>query len=182
MLYENSLLIAFFGMFLAAIVLHALSGTAEFNAERMAHGEAPMSTLQFATSAHFWFQSFQNWQSEFLAVAAIVLFTVVLRQTRLTGVEAGRRSPRPDWELSGLSPRRDSRAGQGCPRSHEPKRPGARSSPDQRLVTCSSNQLSCPDPRSWMDHRSASVFRIRRRIRRVSASSPTDTWDTRFVS
>ncbi len=39
-----------------------------------------MSTLQFATSAHFWFQSFQNWQSEFLAVAAIVLFTVVLRQ------------------------------------------------------------------------------------------------------
>jgi hypothetical protein len=79
-LYENSLLIAFFGMFLAAIVLHALSGTAEFNAERMAHGESPMSTLQFATSAHFWFQSFQNWQSEFLAVAAIVLLTVVLRQ------------------------------------------------------------------------------------------------------
>jgi hypothetical protein len=79
-LYENSLLIAFFGMFLAAIVLHALSGTAEFNAERAAHGEAAMSTLQFATSAHFWFQSFQNWQSEFLAVAAIVLLTIVLRQ------------------------------------------------------------------------------------------------------
>jgi hypothetical protein len=79
-LYENSLLIAFFGMFFASIVLHALSGTAEFNAEQRAHGEAPMSTAQFATSAHFWFQSFQNWQSEFLAVAAIVLLTVVLRQ------------------------------------------------------------------------------------------------------
>jgi hypothetical protein len=29
---------------------------------------------------HFWFESFQNWQSEFLAVASIVLFSIWLRQ------------------------------------------------------------------------------------------------------
>jgi hypothetical protein len=80
LLYENSLLIAFFGLFLASIVLHALSGTAEYNSEAKSHGEGPISTLQFARTAAFWFQSFQNWQSEFLAVAAIVLFTIVLRQ------------------------------------------------------------------------------------------------------
>ena len=30
--------------------------------------------------AQFWFESLQNWQSEFLAVAAIVLLSIVLRQ------------------------------------------------------------------------------------------------------
>ncbi len=80
LLYENSLLIAFLALFLASIALHAISGAAEYNSELKAHGAAPISTLQFATTAAFWFQSFQNWQSEFLAVAAIVLLTIVLRQ------------------------------------------------------------------------------------------------------
>ena len=79
-LYENSLLIAFFTLFFASIVLHAISGVAEYNAEGKAHGDPPISTAQFATTAAFWFQSFQNWQSEFLAVGAIVLLTIVLRQ------------------------------------------------------------------------------------------------------
>jgi hypothetical protein len=79
-LYENSLLIAFFGLFFLSLFLHALSGTAEYNAEAKSHGEGPLSVLQFVRTSAFWFQSFQNWQSEFLAVAAIVLLTVVLRQ------------------------------------------------------------------------------------------------------
>ena len=79
-LYENSLLIAFFTLFFASIVLHAISGVAEYNAEGKAHSDPPISTAQFATTAAFWFQSFQNWQSEFLAVGAIVLLTIVLRQ------------------------------------------------------------------------------------------------------
>jgi hypothetical protein len=80
LLYENSLLIVFFGLFFLSLFLHALSGAAEYNAEAKAHGEGPISVLQFATTAAFWFQSFQNWQSEFLAVGAIVLLTIVLRQ------------------------------------------------------------------------------------------------------
>jgi len=79
-LYENSLLIAFFGLFFLSIVLHALSGTAEYNSEAKSHGEGPLSTLEFVRTSAFWFQSFQNWQSEFLAVASIVLLTIVLRQ------------------------------------------------------------------------------------------------------
>jgi hypothetical protein len=80
LLYENSLLIAFFGLFLLSLALHAVSGTAEYNAEAKSHGEGPLSVLEFVRTSAFWFQSFQNWQSEFLAVGAIVLFTIVLRQ------------------------------------------------------------------------------------------------------
>jgi hypothetical protein len=79
-LYENSLLIAFFGLFFVSLLLHAVSGTAEYNAEAKSHGEGPLSVLEFVRTSAFWFQSFQNWQSEFLAVGAIVLLTIVLRQ------------------------------------------------------------------------------------------------------
>jgi hypothetical protein len=40
-------------------------------------------------TSQFWFQSFQNWQSEFLAVGAIVVLSVFLRQKGFGGVQAG---------------------------------------------------------------------------------------------
>ena len=39
-----------------------------------------VSVVQYATSSRFWFESFQNWQSEFLAIAAMVVFSIFLRQ------------------------------------------------------------------------------------------------------
>ena len=39
-----------------------------------------MSTWEYLHRAQFWFESLQNWQSEFLAVAAIVILTIFLRQ------------------------------------------------------------------------------------------------------
>jgi hypothetical protein len=39
-----------------------------------------VSVLEFASSSKFWYQSFQNWQSEFLAVASIVILSIFLRQ------------------------------------------------------------------------------------------------------
>jgi hypothetical protein len=79
-LYQNSLLAAFVLLFGLSIVGHALGGVAEHNAELEAHGEQRVSTIDFATSSDFWFQSFQNWQSEFLAVGSIVVLTIFLRQ------------------------------------------------------------------------------------------------------
>jgi hypothetical protein len=79
-LYENSLLLAFVVLFLLSIVGHAFGGVAEYNEELEAHGEQAESTLEFVTSSDFWFQSFQNWQSEFLAVGSIVVLTIFLRQ------------------------------------------------------------------------------------------------------
>src|SRR5687768_11252851 len=72
-LYQNSLLIAFAVLFGLSILGHALGGAAEFNAEQKSHGEPPGSVASYVTSSQFWFESFQNWQSEFLAVGTIVV-------------------------------------------------------------------------------------------------------------
>ena len=79
-LYENSLLIAFVVLFLGSIIGHAIAGARAFSEEQQAHGAAGMSTLHYITTSQFWFESFQNWQSEFLAVGAIVVLTIFLRQ------------------------------------------------------------------------------------------------------
>jgi quinol-cytochrome oxidoreductase complex cytochrome b subunit len=79
-LYEHSLSLALFGLFLLSLVLHALGGHAEFNQQQLEHGAAPVSLWSFVTSSEFWFQSMQNWQSEFLAVAALTVLGIFLRQ------------------------------------------------------------------------------------------------------
>jgi hypothetical protein len=79
-LYEHSLALAFTVLFLGSFVGHALGGAAANNDELRAHGEAAVSTWQYVTGSQFWFESFQNWQSEFLAVFAIVVLTIFLRE------------------------------------------------------------------------------------------------------
>ena len=79
-LYENSLLLAFVVLFVASLVGHALGGVDTYNAELREHGQPTVSVWGYVTGAQFWFESFQNWQSEFLAVFAIVMLTIFLRQ------------------------------------------------------------------------------------------------------
>jgi hypothetical protein len=79
-LYENSLSIVLFLIFVLSLWLHALGGVDAYNEEQVAHGNAPISAVEYVTRSQFWFESFQNWQSEFLAVGSIVLFSVWLRQ------------------------------------------------------------------------------------------------------
>ena len=79
-LYQNSLAIAFFALFLFSFVLHAVGGAREYSREQKFAGEPGVSTSEFLQTPEFWFQSFQNWQSEFLAVIAIVVFSIYLRQ------------------------------------------------------------------------------------------------------
>jgi hypothetical protein len=78
--YENSLAIFFFVLFFLSIALHAYGGARDYSANEQAHGGQAVSTWQFVQTSEFWYQSFQNWQSEFLAVAAIVGGSVYLRQ------------------------------------------------------------------------------------------------------
>jgi hypothetical protein len=79
-LYEHSLAIAFFVLFFASFALHAVGGAKAFNEEQLQHGEAVISTWRYLTTSQFWFESMQNWQSEFIAVAAIVGLSIFLRQ------------------------------------------------------------------------------------------------------
>ena len=78
--YENSLLMAFTLLFAGSFLGHAVSGAHEYTVEQHAHGGQGVGGWQFLRMSQFWFQSFQNWQSEFLAVGSIVLLSVFLRQ------------------------------------------------------------------------------------------------------
>jgi hypothetical protein len=79
-LYEYSLSIAFTLLFVLSLVAHAIGGAALYNEERLAHCEPAVGILDYATSSTFWFESFQNWQSEFLALLAMVALSIWLRQ------------------------------------------------------------------------------------------------------
>jgi hypothetical protein len=79
-LYEHSLTIVLFVLFFASFALHGLVGAAEYSAEQLAHGGAAVSPLAYLGTSRFWFESLQNWQSEFLAVGALIVLSIVLRQ------------------------------------------------------------------------------------------------------
>jgi hypothetical protein len=78
--YEQSLAIAFFVLFFVSWALHAIGGAKAFNDDQVLHGQAAISVWRYATTSQFWFESMQNWQSEFIAVAAIVGLSIFLRQ------------------------------------------------------------------------------------------------------
>ncbi len=79
-LYRNSLAIAFVLLFALSFAVHASGGLREENSERREHQLPRESMAEFLSGPEFWFQSFQNWQSEFLAVLSIVTLTIFLRQ------------------------------------------------------------------------------------------------------
>jgi hypothetical protein len=78
-LYRYSLSLVFLLLFLASLLLHALGGLAECNEDRLAHHQPPQSLAEYAGSSRFWFESFQNWQSEFLSLVSMVWLAVYLR-------------------------------------------------------------------------------------------------------
>lgn len=79
-LYGHSLAITFGALFLLSFSLHlAGSWRAEVD-EQMALGQPTPTCWEHLWSSSFWFESFQNWQSEFLAVLALVILTIFLRQ------------------------------------------------------------------------------------------------------
>ena len=81
-LYEHSLGLALFLLFAVSWGGHAVGGWSEYGAEQALHGEGAPGLLEYMASSRFWFESFQNWQSEFLSVAAMIWLSVYLRQRR----------------------------------------------------------------------------------------------------
>jgi hypothetical protein len=79
-LYRRSLSITFFLLFLGAFFLHALGGKEVYNIEQQADGKTEVSLWGYMATSRFWFESLQNWQSEFLSIVAIVVLSIWLRQ------------------------------------------------------------------------------------------------------
>jgi hypothetical protein len=78
--YEHSLGLALLMLFVVSWVGHALGGWADYRVEETLHGRPAPALVEYLTSSRFWFESFQNWQSEFLSVAAMIWLSVYLRQ------------------------------------------------------------------------------------------------------
>jgi len=79
-LYSNSLGIVMGLFFLGSWGAQLVAGTSAYNSERLQNLLAPLSMPQYAVSANFWNRTLQNWQSEFLAVGSMVVFSIYLRQ------------------------------------------------------------------------------------------------------
>lgn len=78
--YEHSLSLAFLGLFLVSFLLHAVSGARLRNEEEAVAGRTAHTAIEYLGTSRFWFESFQNWQSEFLSIGLMVVLTIFLRE------------------------------------------------------------------------------------------------------
>jgi hypothetical protein len=78
--YANSLGLALLLLFVGSFLMHWKFSAAQAAAEAARHGETPLSALQYLGDPQLWFESFQNWQSEFLSTAVLIVLTIFLRQ------------------------------------------------------------------------------------------------------
>jgi quinol-cytochrome oxidoreductase complex cytochrome b subunit len=79
-IYKNSLTIALMLFFLLSFSLHWYGSMKDYNEEQLLEGKPTETAFQYFTNSRLWFESFQNWQSEFLSVFAIIVLTIFLRQ------------------------------------------------------------------------------------------------------
>ena len=79
-LYAHSLSIALLLLFAVSGVAHFVASWRQHAEDQARHGEPVTPMADYLGEPQFWFESFQNWQSEFLAVVALVLLSIWLRE------------------------------------------------------------------------------------------------------
>src|SRR5690606_37572330 len=80
MIYGNSLLLVMGCIFVLSWLAQSLTGMVVANEENAMHGQPTITWADYVVSPDFWDRTLQNWQSEFLAVGAMVAFAIFLRQ------------------------------------------------------------------------------------------------------
>lgn len=79
-IYARSLGLALAALFVISFAIHWTQSAKAAAQEALEHGEVPVSTLGYLADPQLWFESFQNWQSEFLSTAILVVLSIFLRQ------------------------------------------------------------------------------------------------------
>ncbi|MGF9764582.1 DUF6766 family protein [Microvirga sp. 0TCS3.31] len=79
-LYSHSLSIALVTLFLASFWLHLAGSTRRMNEEALQHDQPPQTMADTLAEPEFWYESFQNWQSEFLSIAVLLVLGIYLRE------------------------------------------------------------------------------------------------------
>jgi hypothetical protein len=79
-IYKHSLCYAFTLLFLLSFLLHWYGSLKDYNEEQMLNNKPTETAMQYLSNSRLWFESFQNWESEFLSVFAIVVLSIFLRE------------------------------------------------------------------------------------------------------
>ncbi|MDO9496397.1 MAG: hypothetical protein Q7J48_11900 [Nocardioides sp.] len=79
-LFSSSLVLVMCGIFLVSWLVQSIAGWAAFNETRLEHLQDPIAWGAYLLNADFWSRTLQNWQSEFLAVGSMAVFSIFLRQ------------------------------------------------------------------------------------------------------
>lgn len=79
-LYAHSLGLALILLFLLSFIAHLLGSAGHAAEKAIERGEPPPTVLDHLGSAQFWFESFQNWQSEFLSTGLLIVLSIFLRE------------------------------------------------------------------------------------------------------
>jgi hypothetical protein len=78
--YGHSLLMVMGLIFIGSWFAQSVAGWSAYNEMQADHKEAAVSWVSYLGSADFWEATLQNWQSEFLAVGSMAVFSIYLRQ------------------------------------------------------------------------------------------------------
>jgi hypothetical protein len=79
-IYKHSLCYALSFLFLVSFVFHWLGSLKDYNEEQIRKGEKTEQAITYLSNSRFWFESFQNWQSEFLSVFTLIVLSIFLRE------------------------------------------------------------------------------------------------------
>lgn len=79
-LYARSLGVVLASLFLMSFVIHWTQSARVAAQDAIEHGEAAPTVWAYLGDAQLWFESFQNWQSEFLSTAVLIVLSIFLRQ------------------------------------------------------------------------------------------------------
>jgi hypothetical protein len=78
--YAHSLSLALLVLFVASFVGHAFGGARAYSDEQRLYGHPGVGVLGYLATSQFWFESFQNWQSEFLSIGVLIFLSIYLRE------------------------------------------------------------------------------------------------------
>src|SRR5215208_4591145 len=79
-LRNNGLSVVILGLFFMLWAGQAVVGWQAYNDEENEHGRQAIQFTDYLTSGDFWEATGENWESEFLQMAAFVVFTACLYQ------------------------------------------------------------------------------------------------------
>lgn len=78
--YKHSLSYALFLLFILSFLMHWYGSLKGYNHQQMLKGLPTQTAFEYITNSKLWFESFENWQSEFLSVVSLAVLSIFFRQ------------------------------------------------------------------------------------------------------